>query len=84
MRSGKILRFLLFSNFLVLLVFAFTFYQELNKVANVANPINARTTKLAVGATPFVISMVYLVFTYFKTHEKYPEDLEILDDLREE
>lgn len=84
MRSGKILRFLLFSNFLVLLVFTYTFYQELNKVANLANPINARTTKLAVGATPFVISMVYLVFTYFTTQVRNPEDSEILDDLKEE
>ncbi len=84
MRSGKILRFLLFSNFLVLLVFTYTFYQELNKAVNVANPINARTTKLAVGATPFVISMLYLVFTYFKTQVKNPEDSEILDDLKEE
>ncbi|MFT4779837.1 MAG: hypothetical protein ACJAU0_001106 [Flavobacteriales bacterium] len=81
MRSSPILRFLLFSNLLVLLVFAYTFYTEFHKASNILDPINAYTTKLGVGASPFVISMIYLVFTYFKAQAQHPEDSEILDDI---
>lgn len=82
MRTSRILRFLLFSNFVVLLVFAYTLYIEFDKSINNANPFNTRTTKMIVGAVPFAVSMIYLLITYFRKSDVQDES-DVLDDYSE-
>lgn len=82
MKTSRILRFLLFSNFVVLVVFAYTLYIELNKSVNNANPFNTRTTKMMVGAVPFVVSMIYLLIVYFRKTD-VQEESDVLDDYTE-
>lgn len=79
MRTSRILRFLLFSNLVVLFVFGYTLYIEFDKSINDANPFNTRTTKMLVGAVPFVVSMIYLLVVYFRKSDALAES-DILDD----